>query len=107
MPTPKLSPTMRAVLERLARGDGRIVPKQGGYWLPGDIAEAYRDESGNAWFCKAQEEFGAHVGTRTVDALAARGYLVRGERGFDTRTGSFFLRIHHLAPKATDTPSPA
>jgi len=95
----RLSPTMLAVLARLKAGDGRLVPLRGGFWLPGDVAAEVPQE-GEVWFDRSLAEFGAKVGTRTVQGLVDRGLLRACEPGFDSRRSP--LRVHSLTEQAAD-----
>jgi hypothetical protein len=79
---------MRHVVERMQATGGTIERWPGGFWTtPGtgfDEAGAYRVPH---WY----------VGTNTVAALVARGYLVESKRQ-QTRSGSFAVG-YSLAPQ--------
>jgi len=97
----KLSPTMIAVLKRLELGNGEIVPLQGGYWLPGEVAYKM-PKDGSQWYEASRKEFNVNVGTQTIDSLKARGMLKQGVRGIDKRAVGYCLYVHSLTDLARD-----
>lgn len=88
---------MQAVVDRLKKGDRRIVPLRGGYWVPGDIVKTLTPFSEYEWFNASFCEFGCHIGTQTIDALRRRNILISTEEpGNDTRPPQYALKIHVL-----------
>lgn len=88
-----VSETQWAVVCRLAEGNGLIVPRAGGYWLPGECAGHWTE---NQWFERSGIEFNARVGTQTVQALALRHALKPvGPSPYDTRRKNALL-VHEL-----------